>query len=136
MSWYTRLLNSLGEKESRRIELTLGKKIKEYMAQLKTTKAENVLLRDMLVKAEKRHINDITSINAKLDAMSQKLNDWVVIAEENKAELLKTQEIARFAEEQRDMWMKLVESALEKYPDLKLSQLLKMSRKLEDYDDE
>lgn len=128
MSWYTRILSSIGQKEARRIEATLGKKIKELSSKLRASNKENALLKDMLLKAEERHIHDITSINAKLDAMSEKLNDWIKVAEENKAELEKTKDLARFADEQRDMWMSIVEKALEENPEMKLSDLLRASR--------
>lgn len=124
MSVYTKALNFLGYSEARRIEVAKNIVIKALEINLSDEKSKNKLLRSMMIKMEERHINDITLINEKLDTVSRKLNEMSLVAESNKNLITKY----GFSEEQRLLFMSLLEEAMNQHPELKLSDLIKKVR--------
>lgn len=125
MSLYTRTLSALGAKEARAIEKRLQKVIKGLQIALANAHSSNKLLKGMMDKAEKRHVEDMLIVNTKLDNLSYQVSEYAEEAKQNRILYDKKTEDFAYSEEQRVLWMSLVEAAMRDNPELKLSDLLK-----------
>lgn len=125
MSLYTRTLSALGQKEARAIEKRLHKVIRGLQTALANAHSSNKLLKGMMDKAEKRHVEDMLGVNTKLDNLSSQVKEYAEEAKQNRILYNKKTKEFAYSEEQRVLWMSLVEAAMDENPELKLSDLLK-----------
>lgn len=114
MSWYTKFLSFLGEKEADRIDMECRKN-----AEISRVKVEKLLKeKAYLMSIISENVQDIADIKHQLEEVNKKLAEMITENKKTKVELVK------FRSVENDLTL-IIEAFLEKYPDAKLSEMVR-----------
>ena len=120
MSLYTRLLSLLGEKEANKIDMDCKERTREYEDTISLLRAEKTYLLGIIAK----NVEDIAGIKRELEKVNEKLAE---VLDQNK----KQGDQIQFIEVQNNDLTFIIEAFLEKYPDAKLSEMVRKKNKNE-----
>ena len=114
MSLYTRILSWLGTKEANKISMECKEREKGYKDRISKLLAEKTYLLSIIAE----NVEDIAAIKIDLIEVNKKLTS---VLEQNKHQGEKIQ----FIEVQNEDLTIIIEAFLEKYPDAKLSEMVR-----------